>query len=172
MKPKPDCVTPLFPDNRFSDLRPDDLNPSEQDAVISLTLAILRQRHEPGRKLDQPDTARQYFQLKLSEYQNEQFGILFLDNRHRIVADEILFQGTVNGCSVHSRVVAQRALALNASAVMLYHNHPSGVCEPSSADKTITTRLVDALRLLDVRVLDHFIVSATETFSFAESGLL
>ena len=172
MKPKPDCVTPLFPDNRFSDLQPDDLHPSEQDAVISLALAILRQRHQPGQKLDQPDTVRQYFQLKLSEYQTEQFGMLFLDNRHHILADEILFHGTVNGCSVHPRVVVQRAMALNASAVMLYHNHPSGVCEPSTADKSITTRLTDALRLLDVRVLDHFIVSGTETYSFAESGLL
>jgi len=172
MQSQSEKIATLCPGNRFVELCPGDLPLSEQDAVIELALAILQQRHQPGEQLKEPDAVRQHFQLKLSKYQNEHFGVLFLDSRHRIVADEILFQGTVDGCSVHSRVVAQRALALNASAVILYHNHPSGVCEPSRADKTITTRLVDALRLLDMRVLDHFVVSIDESFSFSEAGLL
>jgi DNA repair protein RadC len=95
-----------------------------------------------------------------------------LDNRHRIIADEELFQGTIDGASVHPRIVVQRALEVNAAAVILYHNHPSGVAEPSSADENITLRLKDALALVDIRVLDHFVVSAAESTSFAEKGIL
>ena len=103
---------------------------------------------------------------------HEVFGALFLDNRHRVIRVAEMFQGTIDGASVHPRVVAQRALELNAAAIVFFHNHPSGVAEPSNADEAITRRLREALALLDVRVLDHFVVAAGESVSFAESGLL
>ena len=95
-----------------------------------------------------------------------------MDNRHRIIAVRELFQGTIDGASIHPRVVVQQALETNAAAILLFHNHPSGVAEPSHADEAITRRLKDALALVDVRVLDHFVVSAGESISFAERGLL
>ena len=97
---------------------------------------------------------------------------MFLDNRHRVIQVVEMFQGTIDGASVHPRVVVQRALELNAAAVVFFHNHPSGVAEPSHADEAITRRLRDALALVDVRVLDHFVVAAGESVSFAERGLL
>lgn len=109
--------------------------------------------------------------MEIGERHNELFGVLFLDNRHRVIAKEELFYG-IDGASVHPRVVVARALSLNAAVVMFFHNHPSGVAEPSQSDIRITARLKDALGLVDVRVLDHFIVSAEESVSFAERGLL
>jgi DNA repair protein RadC len=97
---------------------------------------------------------------------------VFLDNRHRVLYFEEMFQGTIDGSQIHPRVVLQRALEANAAAVILYHNHPSGVAEPSKADENITSRLKDALSLVDVRVLDHFVVGAEDVTSFAERGLL
>ena len=102
----------------------------------------------------------------------EVFGCLFLDNQHRVIDVGELFQGTIDGASVHPRVVVQQALALNAAAIVFFHNHPSGVAEPSHADEAITKRLKDALALVDIRVLDHFVVTAGECVSFAERGLL
>ena len=103
---------------------------------------------------------------------NEVFAAVFLDNRHRVIAFEELFHGTVDGASVHPRVVARRALAHNAAALIACHNHPSGVAEPSLADRAITGRLRDALALVDVRLLDHFVVGDGEVVSFAERGWL
>ena len=97
---------------------------------------------------------------------------MFLDNRHRIIEVSELFHGTIDGASVHPRVVVQQALELNSAALILYHNHPSGVAEASHADEAITKRLKASLALIDVRVLDHFIVSAGESISFAERGLI
>jgi len=119
-----------------------------------------------------PEATRDYLRLEIGERHNELFGVLFMDNRHRIIAKEELFYGTIDGASVHPRVVVARALTLNAAAVMFYHNHPSGVAEPSQSDLRITSRLKDALSLVDVRVLDHFIVSAEDSISFAERGLI
>jgi DNA repair protein RadC len=100
------------------------------------------------------------------------FGALFLDNRHRVLEVAEMFQGTIDGASVHPRVVVQRALEVNAAAIVFFHNHPSGVAEPSHADEALTRRLREALALVDVRVLDHFVVAAGESVSFAERGLL
>jgi DNA repair protein RadC len=122
--------------------------------------------------LSKPDETRDFLRLRLADYRNEVFGCLFVDNRHRIIAVRELFQGTIDGASVYPRVVVQQAMEVNAAAVVFFHNHPSGVAEPSHADEAITRRLKDALALVDVRVLDHFVVSAGESVSFAERGLL
>ncbi|MCP4992258.1 MAG: DNA repair protein RadC, partial [Gammaproteobacteria bacterium] len=95
-----------------------------------------------------------------------------LDNRHRIIEVTELLQGTIDGASVHPRIVVLKALEFNAAAMLFFHNHPSGVAEPSHADEAITCRLKEALALIDVRVLDHFVVTAGESVSFAESGLI
>jgi DNA repair protein RadC len=109
-------------------------------------------------------------QLRLAEQKNEVFGAIFLSNRHAIIATEELFYGTIDGTSVHPRVVVQKAMEHNAAVVIFYHNHPSGVAEPSQADQRITQRLVDALKLVEVRVLDHIVVTAEESVSLAERG--
>ncbi|MCY1425563.1 hypothetical protein D9M71_413530 [compost metagenome] len=98
------------------------------------------------------------------------FACLFLDTRHRVLAFEVLFHGSIDGASVYPRQVVKRALAHNAAALILTHNHPSGVAEPSQADRLLTQRLKDALALVDVRVLDHFIVGDGEPLSMAERG--
>ena len=100
------------------------------------------------------------------------FACLFLDNRHRLICFEEMFRGTIDGASVHVREVVVRALDINAAAVIVAHNHPSGIAQPSEADKLLTRRLQDALNLVDVRMLDHFIIGDGETTSFAELGLL
>jgi DNA repair protein RadC len=157
---------------RFADLKPAELSAAEKQCVINLALGILKQRHRAGRALSNPHDTRAYLCIKLAERKNEVFGGFFLDRRHRIIEAVELFQGTIDGASVHPRVVVQRALAANAAAVVFFHNHPSGVAEPSHSDEAVTRRLKDALALVDVRVLDHFVVAAGESISFAERGLL
>jgi DNA repair protein RadC len=161
-----------FIEDRFSGLAVEDLSKTEADTVIRLAFNLLEMRHHPGQALCSPDETKAYLRLKLSDYRAEVFGVLFLDNRHRIIADEALFQGTIDGANVHPRIVVQRALEVNAAAVLFYHNHPSGVAEPSNADRNITQRLTEALALVDIRVLDHFVVSASESVSFVERGWL
>ena len=158
--------------DRFAALLLSDLSESEQDSVKRLGLAVLAARCQVGTALTSPASVREYLQLKLRDRKAENFGAVFLDNRHRVLCFEEMFQGTIDGAQVHPRVVVQRALEANAAAVILYHNHPSGVAEPSKADENITSRLKDALSLVDVRVLDHFVVGAEDVTSFAERGLL
>jgi DNA repair protein RadC len=153
-------------------LTPADLEPAEQDAIVALALAILKHRHRRGRALTSTQDTRAYLRLRLAERKGEVFGALFLDTRHRVLDLAELFQGTVNAANVYPRVVVQRALELNAAAVILFHNHPSGVAEPSHSDEAITRHLKEALALIDVRVLDHFVVAAGESVSFSERGLL
>ena len=119
-----------------------------------------------------PNHTRRYLEARLRGRANEVFVAVFLDNRHRVIAFEELFHGTVDGASVHPRVVARRALAHNAAALVCAHNHPSGVAEPSRSDRAITARLRDALALVDVRLIDHFVVGDGECASFAERGWL
>ena len=162
-----------FPDaNRFDALKPGGLNREEKESVIKLALSVLAERHRAGRALGSPEQTRSFLRLKLVDRKHEVFGVLFLDNRHRVIQVAEMFQGTIDGASVHPRVVVQRALEVNAAAVVFFHNHPSGVAEPSHADEAITRRLRDALALVDVRVLDHFVVAAGESVSFAERGLI
>jgi len=137
-----------------------------------LAMGILKQRHRAGRVLSSPEQTQAFLRLKLIDRKHEVFGALFLDNRHRVIEVAEMFQGTIDGASVHPRVVVQRALEVNAAAIVFFHNHPSGVAEPSHADEAITGRLRDALALVDVRVLDHFVVAAGESVSFAERGLI
>ena len=169
---KTDASVEALVEDRLSDLKPADLNDVEKQSVITLAMKVLSIKHRAGRVLSKPDETRDFLRLRLADYRNEVFGCLFLDNRHRIIAVRELFQGTIDGASVHPRVVVQQAMEVNAAATVFFHNHPSGVAEPSNADEAITRRLKDALALVDVRVLDHFVVSAGESVSFAESGLL
>lgn len=156
----------------FDGLSPSQLNPVEKQSLMALAFTLLEEQHRPGETLTSPEDTRRYLRIRLAEYKNEVFGCLFLSNRHRIIEVAELFQGTINGASVHPRVVVQKALEVNASALLFFHNHPSGVAEPSHADEAITRRLKEALALVDIRVLDHFVVTAGESVSFSERGLL
>jgi DNA repair protein RadC len=159
-------------ENRFAGLEPDELTESEAGSVMDLALRILAARHEKGRVLENPEQTQAYLRLHLAERPNEVFGCVLLDNKHRIIAVDELFQGTIDGASVHPRVVVQRALQQNCAAVLFFHNHPSGVSEPSQADVQITQRLKDALSLVEIRVLDHVVVATEGSVSFAERGLI
>ena len=169
---KTDASEEVLVEDRLFGLTPADLNDVEKQSVITLAMKVLSIKHRAGRVLSKPDETRNFLRLRLADYRNEVFGCLFLDNRHRIIAVRELFQGTIDGASVYPRVVVQQAMEVNAAAMVFFHNHPSGVAEPSHADEVITRRLKDALALVDVRVLDHFVVSAGESVSFAERGLL
>jgi DNA repair protein RadC len=158
--------------NRFAAINIVKLNEPEKQSLIELAFAVLQEQHKPGVLLQSPNQTRDYLRLLLVDRKAEIFGCLFLDNRHRVIETAELFQGTIDGASVYPRVVVQQALERNAAAIMFFHNHPSGVAEPSRADEAITQRLKSALALVDIKVLDHFIVTAGESVSFAERGLL
>jgi len=143
---------------------------------LKAALELGRRYLEEGLKrqapLKSPEMTRHYLISRLRAHPHEVFACLFLDNRHRIIAFEELFTGTIDGASVYPREVVKRTLFHNAAALIFAHNHPSGIAEPSQADKSITRRLVDALSLIDVRVLDHFVIGDQEAVSFAERGLI
>ncbi|MES9956979.1 MAG: DNA repair protein RadC [Sedimenticola sp.] len=147
---------------------------SNEDQIIEQALQILESRMGYNTRVEaftSPEDSKCYARLQLAEHEQEIFAAMFLDNRHRLIAFDRLFYGTVDGATVHPREVVKAALKHNAAAVIFAHNHPSGVAEPSQADQRITTRLKDALALVDVRVLDHLVVGDS-TVSFAERGLL
>lgn len=127
---------------------------------------------KPGEAFNKPNAVRQYLALNLAGYEREVFSVLWLDTQHRLIAAEHLFVGTLSQTSVYPREVVKRALHHNAAAVILAHNHPSGVAEPSQSDQLLTGALKQALSLVDVRVLDHFIIAGSDALSFAEKGLL
>jgi DNA repair protein RadC len=141
-------------------------------AVLELGQRYLEATLQRGNALESAADTRRYLTARLRHEPHEVFACLFLDNRHRVIAFEELFQGTIDGASVHPRQVVKRALYHNAAAVILAHNHPSGVAEPSHADEQITLRLREALALIDVRVLDHFVIGDGQAVSFMERGLL
>jgi len=120
--------------------------------------------------MENPEQVKQYVQARLMSKPNEVFAAIFLDNQHRVIAFEELFFGTINASSVHPRIVLQRCLALNAAAIIITHNHPSGVSEPSLSDIDITKTLKTALNLIDVRLLDHLVVASHQVTSLAERG--
>lgn len=141
-------------------------------AVLEMGRRHLVETLQRGPALASPREAADYLRAELRWYPHEVFACLFLDNRHRVITFEPLFNGTIDSASVHPREVVRRCLANNAAAVILAHNHPSGVCEPSAADEAITRRLKDALALVDVRVLDHLVIGDGPPGSLAERGLL
>ena len=141
-------------------------------ALLDLHARWMESRLKREGPITSPARTSRYVVARLRGRANEVFAAVFLDNRHRVIAFEELFHGTVDGASVHPRVVARRALALNAAALVACHNHPSGVAEPSRSDRAITGRLRDALALVDVRLIDHFVVGDGEVVSFAERGWL
>ncbi len=145
--------------------------PVTPQELLELAHAMAADSFAKGEALSSPDATKLIISGLLQGIEREVFGVLFLDNQHRIIKFETLFYGTVDAASVYPREIVKRALMWNASAVIFCHNHPSGIPEPSQADKRITRRLQDALNLIDVRVLDHFIVGETVS-SFAERGLI
>lgn len=145
---------------------------AQLQAMLEIARRHLMEGLTRGAALTDPGNARSYLHARLRGLEHEVFSCLFLDNRHRIIRCEELFNGTIDGASVHPREVVKRALALNAAAVILAHNHPSGVAEPSQADIALTQRLREALALVDIRVLDHLVVGDLDTVSLAERGLL
>ena len=145
---------------------------SRIQAILELGRRYLYETMTRGDAFENPSITRRYLSARLRHHTHEVFGVLFLDNAHRVIVFEELFHGTINGASVYPRVVLQRALAHNAAAVIFAHNHPSGIAEPSSADRQITDTLCNVLSLVDVRVLDHFVIGETEAVSFAERGFL
>jgi DNA repair protein RadC len=143
-----------------------------EHATINEAIGILESRLRTTKAFTSPSDVKQFCQLHIAGEKDEHFCCMFLDSQHRLIAFEKLFRGTVDGASVYPRVVVRRSLELNAAALILTHNHPSGLPEPSTADTRITQRLKEALALVDVRVLDHVIVGTDGTSSMAEAGLL
>jgi len=141
-------------------------------AALELARRHYAEAMRTGPPLHSPAATREFLVARLRDIPHELFCCLHLDNRHRLIAFEELFRGTIDGASVHPREVVKQALARNAAAVILAHNHPSGIAEPSHADELITRRLREALQLVDIRVLDHLIVADNGCLSFAERGLL
>jgi DNA repair protein RadC len=145
---------------------------AELKACLELGVRYLEANTTRGEPLKSPGQTRAFLTAKLRAYPYEVFACVFLDNRHRVLCYEELFRGTIDGASVPPREVLRQALAHNAAAVIFAHNHPSGIAEPSDADKMLTDRLKRALALIEIRVLDHVIVGDGECASFAELGLL
>jgi DNA repair protein RadC len=144
---------------------------TQLQAVLELARRHLAEELSTGSVMDSPETTRRFLQAELRDATQEVFAVLFLDNQHRVLAFERLFYGTINQAAVHPREVVKAVLKHNAAAVILAHNHPSGVAEPSPADRDITLRLQDALNLIEVRLLDHIIVG-NQCVSMAERGLI
>lgn len=146
---------------------------ADQNAVIRNALEILEGLFQ---KQDlfatAPERVKQFCQLHFGCLEHEEFGVLFLDNQYQLIKFESLFRGTIDGASVYPREVVKAVLACNAAALIIYHNHPSGVLSPSDADTRITNKLREAVGLIDVRILDHIIVTNKDAYSFAEHGLL
>lgn len=145
---------------------------AQLQAVLEMARRHFEEILQKGDALTSPDITRAYLSAQLRGYAYEVFACLFLDNQHRVLQFEEMFRGTIDGASVYPREVVKKALQHNAAAVIFAHNHPSGVSEPSQADRMITDKLKQALGLFDIRVLDHFIVGDGMPYSFAEHGML
>jgi DNA repair protein RadC len=143
-----------------------------QQEVIQAAIEILEARMKRGELLNSAQAVKEYCQLHISAEKDEQFCCIFLDNQHRHIAFERLFYGTIDSARVHPRVIVRRALELNAAALIMVHNHPSGESQPSQQDIKLTTTIREALKVVDVRVLDHIVVGDSNSVSLAEQGLL
>ncbi|WP_151671335.1 RadC family protein [Nitrincola schmidtii] len=168
-------LRPLMESNQQTFCMAPGLGPAKY-AQLQAVLEMARRHLEASlvreSALESPSMVRQYLSSKLRHQTREVFACLFLDNRHRVIRFEELFFGTLNAAAVYPREVVKLALEANAAAVILSHNHPSGIAEPSQADRQITDRLKEALALVDIRVLDHMVVGDNEVISFAERGWL
>lgn len=144
----------------------------ENQLIEEVQLILDRRLFTRGPALTSPDTVAAYLKLQLAQQEHEVFSVIFLDAQHRVLAFEVLFHGSIDGASVYPRQVVKRSLAHNAAAAIFAHNHPSGCSAPSQADRVLTARLKEALALIEVCVLDHFIVSEGSPLSFAKHGWL
>ena len=140
------------------------------DAILEAARSVVDQRMQRGASFVDPKASGEFFQAKLAGLEREVFAVAMLDTRHRLIEYAELFQGTIDGAEVHPREVVRRALRCNAAAVIVAHNHPSGSPEPSAADRAVTARLKQALALVDLRLLDHFIVAGSKATSMAAAG--
>ena len=157
--------------NRVERLDPALAQRAREDALLTEALGLLDQRYfQRGEQLITPCDAASYLKLQLAPYHHEVFALLCLDSRHRVLSFDILFTGSIDGASVYPRQVVVKALEHNAAAVIFSHNHPSGCSEPSGADRVLTRRLIEALALVEVRVLDHIIVGEGTPLSLADYG--
>lgn len=145
--------------------------PASENEILQAALSIIDAQFSKGAAITSPEKTFDFLKLHLAPIEHEIFAVLWLDNKHTVIAFEELFRGTIDGASVYPREVVKSALSHNAAACILCHNHPSGVAEPSQADRAITEKVKNALALIDVRTLDHVIV-AEKTCSFAERGLI
>lgn len=161
-----------FRQHRFDNIRFPSLTDAEKTWIVKTAMTILQSQHVPGQALTSANASQEYLQFQLANEKQEVFGCIFLDNRNRIIKDEILFRGTIDRAAVYPRVVVQRALKYNAARLLLYHNHPSGVADPSEADQRITKEIRKALDLVEIEILDHLIVCPAEVTSFAKASLL
>ena len=143
---------------------------TQLQATLEMSRRYLAEKMARGDALNNPTDTHRYLMARMRDYRQEVFACLYLDNRHRVISFDEMFYGTINMASVHPREIVQRALKHNASAVILAHNHPSGIAEPSQADRDLTNQLQKALALVEVRVLDHVVVGDGTTVSFAERG--
>ena len=142
-------------------------------ATINKALTILEKRlTKPSEFFHTTSNTTDYLKIKLANLEYEEFHVLLLNNQHGLIEDVCMFKGTIDGATVYPREVLKLALHYNAAAVILAHNHPSGMCLPSESDRLITERLKEALSLVDIRVLDHIIVGGMDTHSFASKGIL
>lgn len=148
------------------------IRPVTGDEILAMAKQLIKRQFKRGKALSSPDECRDFLMLELSSLEHEQFFCIFLDNQHRVIKAECIFKGTIHHANVYPREVVKRGLQLNAKALILAHNHPSGKSEPSPEDKAITKRLIEALALVEITVLDHFVIGGTEIFSFAEAGLI
>ena len=146
--------------------------PAHADEVLCHARRLLANRVRRGATMSSPEAVKDHLRLELGVLEHEVFCVLFLDAQHRIIALKQLFRGTVSQTSVYPREVVKEALSVNAAAVILAHNHPSGSVDPSRADEFLTQTLKTALELVDVRVLDHLVVAGADVCSFAERGLM
>lgn len=143
---------------------------AQLQAVVEMTERYLFEKIKKEDALTSPEHTKRYLTRILRDRHREAFYVLFLDNQHRVLKGEVLFEGTIDSAAVYPREVVKRSIDYNAAAIILAHNHPSGVAEPSQADRRITKRISDAVELVDIRVLDHFVIGDGEIVSFAERG--
>ena len=148
------------------------LAPSAQQTIREALNLLECQLRQPGSPLTSSNAVRDWLRLQLATLEREEFTVLFLDNQHRLIAHETLFTGTINQTQVHPREVVKSGLKHNCAAVIVAHCHPSGLAEPSNADRLITTRIQQALELVDIRLLDHLVVGGMDIVSFAERAWL